>query len=37
MPISGPPLDGPIPLHEILKKGAEAKQDEDALVSRRQR
>jgi len=37
MPISGPPLEGPIPLHEILKKGVEAKPDEDALVSRRQR
>jgi long-chain acyl-CoA synthetase len=37
MPISGTPLDGPIPLHEILNRGVETKPDEDALVSRRQR
>ena len=37
MPISGPPLEGPIPLHEILKRGVEEKPDEDALASRRQR
>jgi long-chain acyl-CoA synthetase len=37
MPISGPPLDGPVVLHEILKTGLEAKPDADALVSRRQR
>jgi long-chain acyl-CoA synthetase len=37
MPIAGPPLSGPIPLHEILKGGVATKPDEDALVSRRQR
>ena len=37
MPISGPPLDRPILLHEILKTGAETKPNEDALVSRRKR
>jgi len=37
MPIAGPPLDGPILLHEILELGVDAKPDEDALVSRRRR
>ena len=37
MPISGPPLEGPVVLHEILKTGLESKPDDDALVSRRQR
>jgi long-chain acyl-CoA synthetase len=37
MPISGPPLDGPIVLHEILRKGLETKPDAVALVSARQR
>ena len=37
MPISGPPLDSPVRLHEILMSGLEAKPDADALVSRRQR
>jgi acyl-coenzyme A synthetase/AMP-(fatty) acid ligase len=37
MPISGPPLDTPIALHEILKTGLALKPDTDALVSRRQR
>ncbi len=37
MPISGPPLDGPVRLHEILKTGLAMKADADALVSRRQR
>lgn len=37
MPISGPPLDGPVLLHEILKTGLDTKPDADALVSRRQR
>ncbi len=37
MPISGPPLDRPVRLHEILMTGLEAKPDADALVSRRQR
>jgi acyl-CoA synthetase (AMP-forming)/AMP-acid ligase II len=37
MPISGPPLDGPVVLHEILKTGLATKPDADALVSRRQR
>ncbi len=37
MPISGPPLDGPVALPEILKKGLVLKPDADALVSRRKR
>jgi long-chain acyl-CoA synthetase len=37
MPISGPPLDGPVALPEILKKGLTMKPDADALVSRRKR
>ncbi len=37
MPIAGPPLDAPIPIHEILKTGIETKPDAEALVSRRQR
>jgi long-chain acyl-CoA synthetase len=37
MPISGPSLDGPVVLHEILKARLETKPDADVLVSRRQR
>jgi len=37
MPISGPPLDRPVDLAEILKRGLETKPDTDALVSRRRR
>jgi long-chain acyl-CoA synthetase len=37
MPISGPPLDGSVSLHDILKTGLAMKPDADALVSRRQR
>ncbi len=37
MPITGPPLDGPIAVHEILRAGLESKPDAEALVSRRQR
>ncbi len=37
MPISGPPLEEPIRLHEILAAGLETKPDADALVSRRHR
>jgi len=37
MPISGPPLEGPVVLHEILKAGLATKPDADALVSRRRR
>jgi len=37
MPIAGPPLDGPISLPRILKRGLDTKPDADALVSRRRR
>ena len=37
MPISGPTLNAPIKLPEILNKGLATKPDADALVSRRQR
>jgi len=37
IPIAGPPLDGPIPVHDILKTGLETKPDAEALVSRRHR
>ena len=37
MPISGPPLDGPIDLPQILQLGLATKPDEDALVSARKR
>ena len=37
MPIVGPPLDGPVSVHEILRVGVETKPDEEALVSRRHR
>jgi long-chain acyl-CoA synthetase len=37
MPIAGPPLDGPVVLHELLRTGLDTKPDEEALVSRRRR
>jgi long-chain acyl-CoA synthetase len=37
MPIAGPRLDGPIPVHDILKTGLELKPEGEALVSRRHR
>ena len=37
MPIAGPPLDRPVNLAEILKRGLDTKPDADALVSRRRR
>jgi long-chain acyl-CoA synthetase len=37
MPISGPPLDEPIRVQEILKTGVESSPDAEALVSRRKR
>lgn len=37
MPISGPPLDAPVNVSEILKQGLDTKPDSDALVSRRRR
>ena len=37
MSIAGPPLDGPILVHQILKTGLETKPDAEALVSRRHR
>ena len=37
MPIAGPPLDGPVNLPQILKRGLDTKPDVDALVSRRRR
>jgi len=37
MPITGPPLEMPLKLAEILKQGLAAKPDSDALVSRRRR
>ena len=37
MTIAGPPLDAPLDLNAILKRGVDAKPDADALVSRRRR
>jgi long-chain acyl-CoA synthetase len=37
MPLSGPPLDAPVNMPEVLKRGLETKPDDDALISRRQR
>ena len=33
MPVTGPPLEGPVRLSDILKRGLATKADEDALVS----